>query len=306
MKRVVLGCALAGVMSVSIACGGDDTGGSDADAGLPNEGFVVPGQPTVAYSEEAGVWVEQGPANWDCFDTPTDDVATTVPVNLTGSLQDFQTDGELPDASITAYTDTDFTAAGVASADADEDGNYAMTIPAGGTRWAFKVVVPDEALDTYSLNRFFDPVTADQTEDFNSVSLLTAQALPAFIGVTRTPGLGILAGTIRDCDDNEVEGAIATVSSTSRAPDHLEGAETYYFSALSTSLPVRHSQQIFTNTDGIFVVIELPPAPQAFLQIWGFIDTADMADGEMTLIGEIPAPVLADAVLTSDVVALRQ
>jgi hypothetical protein len=87
---------------------------------------------------------------------------------------------------------------------------------------------------------------------------------------------------------------------------HLDGAQTYYFSALSTSLPVRHSQQLSTNVDGLFVVIELPASSEAYLQVWGFLDQADMADGEMTLIGEIPSPVLADSVITGSMEALRQ
>jgi hypothetical protein len=304
--KLISGFALAGLLAVfAVACGGDDAGG-DADAGLANEGFVVPTQATLAYTEVAGVWELQGPADWSCFDTPTDDLATAAPINLTGTLRDFQTDVERPDASITVYEDTNFSGAGVAMGDADDDGLYAVTLPAGGTRWAFKVVLPGDALDTYTLNQYFEPAVTEQSEDFNSVSLLTAQALPAFIGVTRSPGLGILAGTIRDCNDNEVEGAIATVSDTRGVPEHLDGAGTFYFSALSTSLPVRNSQQIFTNTDGVFVVIELPAAPQAFLQVWGFLDDADMADGEMTLIAEIPAPVLADAVITASMVPLRQ
>ncbi len=303
MNRVLTGFVVVGLVSVFAACGGDDV---VDEPELPNEGFVLPDRPTQAFTEVAGVWELVGDANWDCFDTPSEDSPTTIDINLTGQLQDFQTDGDLPDASITVYNDTNFTGPGLGTADADEDGAYAVTLPAGGTRWAFKVVIEDDALDTYTLNQFFEPSVADQSETYNSVSLLTAQALPAFIGVTRSEGLGILAGTIRDCNDNEVEGAIATVSSVRGSPEHLMGASTFYFSALSTSLPVRHSQQIFTNTDGVFVVIELPPASEAFLQVWGFIDDADMADGELTLISEIPAPVLADAVITSSLEALRQ
>jgi hypothetical protein len=285
-----------------VACGGDGDGGDPGQDG--NAGFVLPTQPTDAYREIDGVWERQGVANWDCLGTPTEDIPTTVDVTLSGLIRDFQTDDPLPEATITAYDEVDFGGSGVATATSDIDGNYSITLPAGGTRWAFKVTVED-ALDTYSLNQYFQPDQAMQTDELNSVSLLTAQALPAFIGVTRTPGLGILAGTIRDCNDDEVQGAIATVSTTRAAPTHLDGAQTYYFSALSTSLPVRHSQQLFTNTDGLFVVIELPESAEAYLQIWGFTDEADMQDGEMTLLGEIPSPVLADSVITASMVPLR-
>lgn len=290
-------------LSSALACGGSDDGGGTGEDG--NAGFVIPTRPTDAYQEIDGVWELQGAANWDCLGTPSDDLATQVEVTLSGAIQDFQTDDPLPEATLTAYDEVEFSGAGVATATSDVDGNYSIALPAGGTRWAYKVVLED-ALDTYSLNQYLQPDQPAQMDTINSVSLLTAQALPAFIGVTRTPGLGILAGSIRDCDGHEVQGAISTVSTTPGAPMHLDGAQTYYFSALSTSLPVRHSQQLFTNTDGLFVVIELPATTEAYLQIWGFVDQADMDDGEMTLLGEIPSPVLADSVITASMDPLRQ
>jgi hypothetical protein len=298
MKRLISILALA----AAAGCGGDDSDNIDQEA---NAGFVVPTEPTFAFTQNEGVWELQGPADWSCLNTPTEDAPTSVEVQLSGAVEDFQTEEALPGATITAYNDTNFQSAGVATATSNEDGNYSITLPVGGTRWGFKVTLED-ALETYLLNQYYQPDVVDQTETMNSVSLLTAQALPAFIGVTRTPGLGILAGAIRDCNLNEVAGAIATVSAVPGAPMHLDGAETYYFSALSTSLPVRHSQQLNTNSDGLFVVIELPPSGESYLQVWGFVDDADMADGEMTLLGEIPSPVLSDSVITAGMEALRE
>jgi len=258
----------------------------------------------VAFTETGGIWVEVGPADFSCFNTPNSDVATTVDVTISGPVRDFQTDNELPDAVVTAYADTNFAGTGLATATADIDGNYTMVIPSGQTRLAYKVEL-EFALPTFSLNNSLDPNMATQSVEQQSVSELTANALPAFIGVTRTVGLGVLAGTLRDCNDDEVSGAIATVSSVAGMPMHLDGAQTYYFSAGSTSLPVRHSQQENTNTDGIFIVIELPPNSASMLQVYGYLPGQNPMTDELTLVGEISSPVLADSVVTASMEPLR-
>ncbi len=303
MKR--LGLTLVIFAPLAFACGGGD-GDSGPDAGeeLPNPGFVTPEDITRAYTGGDGAWTEIGPADWSCLTSASTDLPTSVDVTLSGELTDFQNGTELPMANLTAYGDTDFNGAGLVSTMSDEDGLYSLTLPAGQTRVAFKVTL-DRALDTYSLNQYFDPDEAAQSADINSVSILTANALPAFVGVTRTIGLGILAGTLRDCAGNEVGGAIATVSTTPAAPNHLDGANTFYFSAGSTSLPVAHNVALQTQEDGIFVTIELPVSSTAYLQVWGYIDGQTPGTDELTLLGELPSPVLADSVITADVDPLR-
>ena len=292
---------------LAAACGGGDDGGGDGDGDgdLENEGFATPTDITRAYTGADGNWTEVGPANWDCLNQPSEDQPLATDVTLTGTVEDFQSGDALPGAMLTAFNDTNLGGSGVASTTSDVDGNFSVTLPSGSERIAFKVDHED-ALPTFTLNQLYAPDVAEQTDTINSVSLLTANALPAFIGVTRTVGLGILAGSIVDCDGNEVGGAIATVSSTSGSVTHLEGAQTYYFSALSTSLPVRHEQQLNTNSDALFVVIELPVASTAFLQVWGFVDGQDPATDELTLLAEIPSPVLADSVITASLDPLRQ
>jgi hypothetical protein len=281
-------------------------GDGDGDGDLENEGFVTPTDITRAYTGDDGNFTEVGPANWSCLHTPSDDQPYAQDVTLTGAIEDFQSGDKLPEATVTVYTDTtNLSGPGDDSHVSDIDGNFEVTLATGASRVTFRVEHED-ALPTLTLNQIYEPDTAAQTDTINSVSLLTANALPAFIGVTRTVGLGILAGSIIDCDGNTVGGAVATVSDASGQPSHLTGAQTFYFSALSTSLPVRHEQQITTNFDGIFVVIELPESSASFLQLWGFVDGQDPATDEMTLLAEIPSPVLPDTVITAtDLSALR-
>lgn len=292
--------AMAAVLALAAGCGGDDGGETEELSG-----FLPPEDITRAHTGGDGSWSEVGPANWSCLNTTSDDPPTTVDVTLAGTVEDFQSGDKVPEAMVTLYTDSNIAGSGTETVTSDLDGNFSVTIPTGSTRVGFRVVHED-ALDTYALNQIYEPDTAEQSDTVNSVSLLTANALPAFIGVTRTPGLGIIAGSIVDCDGNEVSGAIATVSSVSGSPEHLAGSESYYFSALSTSLPVRHQQQLSTNSDGLFVVIELPTSAEAYLQVWGFVDGQDPATDDLTLLAEIPAPVLADSVITASLEPLRQ
>ncbi len=294
-------------LAASIGGGGDSSTGADsgADNLLADLGFATPTEVTTAYSEAENGWDLVGPANWSCLNQPTSEIPTTTDVTLTGSLLDFQTDEPLVGGSITLFGDEGVTGTELSTVTSDDEGQYEFTLPTGQTHWAFKVVAED-ALDTYSLNQYYEPGTAAQSDDIDSVSLLTAQALPAFIGVTRTPGLGIVAGSIRDCDGNVVNGAVAAVSDTLDVANHVDGGVSYYFSAANTSLPVRHSLQSMTNTDGVFVTIELPPGQERFLQIWGFVDDADLADGEMSLLAQVPAPIIGDAVVTVSLRPLQQ
>jgi hypothetical protein len=161
------------------------------------------------------------------------------------------------------------------------------------------------ALDTFLFNQTVNPTTAAQTLDhIQSVSTATGQTLPALIGVSRTPGTGVLAGALRDCADHEISNFIATVSSTQGTATHIPGASTYYFSA-SVGLPARHSLQAAASKDGLFMAIELPPQQLAYVQAWGYKTDADMAADKLTLIAELAVPVIADTVVTGSFEPLR-
>ncbi len=304
------------VLCAAVGCGGGGNNTPDGGgSGSNNGGFVPPTTTTKAYQEMGSAnWVEIGDADWSCLGTASDDMANSVEITLNGRTEDFQTGNDLPNATVTVFdvidVDNPF-----ATATSDATGNFMMTIPTGHTRLGFKVVA-DGQMETLLLNQYLDPTTATQSLTIGSVSELTANALPAFIGVTRTPGRGVMAGAIRDCQNHEVGGAVATVSAGSGTATDLTDAscadssspcdQTYYFSAGSTSLPVRHSQQITTNTDGLFMTIELPNASNAFLQVWGFKSDQDPATDDMTLLAEIPSPVFPDTIVTFSLEPLRQ
>ncbi|HLU65433.1 MAG TPA: hypothetical protein VKZ63_04130 [Kofleriaceae bacterium] len=301
---------LIGALAAALAaCGGDDGGDPGADAGaLDNPGFARPDVVTTAHSKNGALWEEVGPANWSCLGAPSDDTPSTVAITVTGTVRDFQNeDDTVASAEVEVYAGNDITAAPITTATAGPDGTFTVELPVGSERVAFKAAA-DEYLDTYLLNQYFEPDTEEQTADLEPISISLANALTAFINKERTLGLGVLAGAIRDCDGNEVSGAIATVSARSGTADHVDGAETYYFSAGGTSsLPVRLTQQSYTNADGLFMAIELPPSSQeVFLQVWGFTPDQDPASDDLTLLAEIGTSVIGDTVISASMEALRE
>lgn len=306
--------ALTSLSTLTAACGGDDDGGDsaiDAPAGLENPGFPTPTAVTKANDFVGGAWTEIGDADWSCLNTPSPDQPSTQAIALSGQLQDFQTGNGVSAGTITAFAGIDLAgnlgSATTGSTSADR-GDYTMNLamlPSGTTRYGFKFEAASY-VKTYLLNQYLDPAMGTQTRNMDAVSEGTATALPAFIGVSRDATKGVLAGAFRDCAGNEVSNAVATVSSSSGEVSHLTGAKTFYFSAGSSSLPVRHNVAPVLNKDGLFVILDLPPqgAP-AFVQIWGFKDAADLADGTMTLLSELASPVEANAVITGSFEPLR-
>ena len=302
-----------------VACSDDggsttiDGGGIDAPM-LENPGFPVPTAVTKANTFSMGAWSEVGDADWSCLNTPSADQPSTQAIALTGVIDDFQSGDGVGNATVTAFPGIMLSAnSGMATSSnvAATRGQYSMNLtmlPSGTTRFGFKVESTGY-LKTYLLNQYLNPANATQNRSISAVSESTANALPAFVGVTRDVAKGVLAGAMRDCQGREVSNAVATVSSTMGTVAHLAGAETFYFSAGSSSLPVRHTQSPTMNKDGLFVVLNLPPqtAP-AFIQIWGFPTAADLAMGAagLKLLGELASPVEANAVITGSFEPKRQ
>lgn len=306
MRRIA-SLGLAPLLALA-ACGDDGGGPIEPPA---NPGFTKPTTFTKANMRVSGQWQEIGAADWSCLGTPTADRASTQSIMLSGVVDDFQNGDPVGNATVTAFPGimtTGNSGTATSSDVAATRGQYAMTLaqlPAGETRFGFRIEATGY-LKTYLLNQYYDPAVATHTANISGISELTANALPAFIGVTRDPAQGVLAGAFRDCQGREVSNAIATVSSTAGDAVHLEGAATYYFSAASSSLPVRHATAPHMNKDGLFVILGLPAqSAAAYVQIWGYEDQAAVDADELTLLSELASPVEANAVITGSFEPVR-
>lgn len=292
------------------ACG-DDGGTAPVDAKQQDRGFTKPTAPLMANNEEGdNNWVEKGPADLSCLGMPSTDTPTTTAITVNTKVTDFQSGNANPGVTVTVFKEQNAGSPEGSAATSDDAGNLTTVIPAGTTRFGYKMVDTSDSLDTLLLNQYLtDPTTTPQTvSDIQIVSKATGATLPALIGVSRTEGTGVLAGAVRDCAGFEISNFIATVSSTSgagnTAPTFLDGVDTYYFSA-SVGLPVRHSQQAASSKDGLFMAIEMQPNPTAYVQVWGYKTAADVTADNLTLIAELKTSVIAETVITGSYEPLR-
>jgi hypothetical protein len=302
------------------ACGGDD-GGATPDASV-DIGFNLPTVTLKANKEIAeDTWQEQGAADLSCLNTASADQATTVAVTLNVVVKDFQSGNAVPGTTIEAFPDQKyqepFAQSTGTSVIADSSANASLTIPQGTKRFGYRMT-STQSLPTFLLNQTLDPSAAIQPtgtcdpspcrSKIQSVSNATAATLPALIGQTRTIGTGVVAGALRDCQEREISGFIATMSSTPAMANTVAGADTYYFDA-AVGLPVHHNRQAYSSGDGLFMIIEVPSTnPTGYVQMWGFPTDADMAMGQagLKLIAELQVPILADTVITGSYEPLRK
>jgi hypothetical protein len=308
------------LISLSLAaCGGDDSATPDAPT-TKDVGFNKPTKGLKANMEGDNGWMELGPADLSCLNTPSADQATTVEVSLRVNVADFQSGNPVTKATITAFKDV-MTDQPFDTQMDDTDAHATITIPVGTKRFGYKMTTEDgstvPAMPTFLLNQTVAPDEAMQPADsscgtppcyakIQSVSVSTATTLPALIGETRNPSTGVIAGALRDCQQHEISNFVATVSTTQGTATPVEGAEAYYFSA-GVELPVRHNSQEAASGDGLFMVIQLPATPTAYVQMWGYkTDDDAAAGGDMTLVAELQVPVLADTVITGSYEPLRQ
>jgi hypothetical protein len=303
------------------ACGGDDTNTTpDANDDI---GFNTP---TVTLKANREVtednWEEIGPADLSCLNTASADVASTVSVTLNMRVTDFQSGNAVPSATVSVFHNQDH-AGPFDTQTSDTSANITFTIPVGTKRFGYRMTSAN-ALPTFLLNQTLDspseavqpsntPPCMDGTQTvtcrskISSVSNATAATLPALIGQTRIVGTGVVAGALRDCQEREISGFIATMSSMSTTANPMMGAEAYYFSS-SVGLPVHHNQAQFSSHDGLFMIIQVPTStPTGYVQMWGFPTDADLAMGRagLKLIAELEVPILADTVITGSYEPLR-
>lgn len=296
------------IASLSLAaCGGDDGQTPMPDAGS-DIGFDTP-TVTLKANEEVSedTWMEVGPADLSCLNTASSDVATMNPIVVNTKVTDFQSGNAVPNATVIVFHDQDHENPFDTSM-SDTNADISFDFPAGVTRFGYKMT-STTALPTFLLNQTLsDPTTTPQmVSEIQSVSNATAQTLPALIGQTRQMGTGVVAGALRDCQDREISGFIATMSSTPAEANPIPGAEAYYFSS-SVGLPVHHSMQQFSSHDGLFMIIQIPTStPTGYVQMWGFPTDEDLAMGEagLKLIAELQVPILADTVITGSYEPLR-
>lgn len=301
------------VVSVGLglsACGGGGGVAVDAlvgnlDAPGQDIGFAKPTKSLKANMEvSTNTWSEIGPANLACLGTPTADTATTVVVTLATTTTDFEKLMPVGSIGVTAFPVIDI-GAPFDTKTSDPTGAVSLRVPVGTKRFGFKMTSTQD-FDTLLLNQKVAADMAAQTlAKIQVVSKTTGASIPAIIGIVRTPGTGIVAGAVRDCDAHEISNFVATVSSTAATASPIDKAKTFYFSS-NLNTPVHHNQEPASTNDGLFVALEVPVTPTVFVQAWGYPTDADLASDHLVLVSELEVPIVADTIVTGSFEPLRK
>jgi hypothetical protein len=188
------------------------------------------------------------------------DPSCQVPLTINGSVIDFQTGDSVPDATVQYWANDDVTSSDFDTLQADGDGNFELTAPAC-TPIGYGTSTPPEWMETkntFEVHQTFGfSADGSSDEEFNSVSNATSILIPSLIGIEWDESTGIIAGTAYDCNTEPIQYAqIFIHDADGKAP---ATGDVFYFSANGdTNLPTDQESQPWTNTNGLWVAINIP------------------------------------------------
>ena len=279
------------VAALAAGCGssGGGTGGTGGSAGMPPP------------SLKTGNATTNKDADYSCNGHFTDPAGATAAFPVQGQVVDFQSKNPVPMATISVYADLNSLLAGTASDTkmTDSMGKFTgLMIPAGHFRVNFKTTAQDQ-IDTYEVYIPVDPTVdyAMHPMDRNSVSHFTATALPGLVGIDYDMTKAVVAGGVRDCTGTFARGALISINAGGAdVPD----TQVFYFS--DQDLPVRKSLQQYTNYDGLFTGVNIPPSGMATVTANGVLPGTTA----VVKIGQMQVPLFGGALTISDIPPLAQ
>lgn len=254
----------------------DDTGSTDTDTSEVRT--------FVDFVNVTEVWTGN---TAECIEGKVQDVDPTCQVDMTinGSVVDFQTEDDVPDATVKVwYGDDVFSDPDIITA-ADSDGNFEITAPSC-TPLAYGTFTPpewEETKDTYEVHQTFGfSAEGSDDGDFNSVSEATSRLIPSLIGVTwEQDTTGIIAGTLYDCDVEPIQyGQIFLHDGNGNPP--TTGDIFYFSESGGTSLPTDIESQPYSNTNGLWVAMNIPAGTWT-VEGWGWDGAAYVKFGTTVL-----------------------
>lgn len=261
-------------------------GCSDSNTGTPDAGMVM--LPPLSKK----VNNMQMDADYSCNGHRMDPAGATAEFTVNGKVQDFQSkQAPSSTATVFVYEDLDHLLQNMPYSMVTDalDGTFTgLRIPPNHYRVNFKVVAPPDQIDTYEIGIPVPPNTTTMTR--NSVSHFTANALPGLVGIDYDMTKSVIAGGVRDCAGDFVRGALISVDAGGPFMD----ANIFYFS--DQDLPVRRTLQQFTNVDGLFTAINVPPVGMATITATGVIGS-----GPPQRVGRASIPLFAGALTIADV-----
>jgi hypothetical protein len=203
-------------------------------------------------------------------------------VTYTGIVKDFQYGDGVADSTVQVWAGDDIQGGSPVATTADDAGNFSVEGPVCAP-FAYGTSTPAEwqqTKDTYEVHQIYGPGDEGGVE-FNSVSEATSRLIPGLIGVEWDESTGIIAGTAYDCNEDPIQYAQIFLHDANGAIPAT--GDIFYFSANGdTNLPTDHASQPWTNTNGLWVAMNVP-AGNWIVEMWGWDGTQEVKLGSTTL-----------------------
>ncbi len=258
------------------------------------------GSGTKAPADQPAVYVQptpsdpMGPANLGCVGGHADPAAPTATTAVDVVVKDFEKSTPVMGATVEVYLSLAHVNAMMpdgSSGPTDASGTATLTVPPGSYRVIFRTSGAPNTIETIEFNRAYN-----DAQRF-SVSQATKQEIPALVSVVPDDTLGVVAGSLRDCQEREMGGITFTATSSGGTFDST--AMTFYFvdimggaidgGVATTTVP--SVQQKYTSGDGVFAILNVPPG-DVTLTGSGLLQT----NGALTKLGTGVAPARAGSI----------
>ncbi len=244
------------------------------------------GQPAVFVQPDTLDATTIKPANLACLGTHMDPAAPTTTTALMVVVSDFEMKTPVDGATVEVYTTlAKFNAKTPDATSLPTVGGTALLmIPPGSYRVIFRTTGdPNATVETIEFNRAYnDPARY-------SVSIATKGTIQAVLSLEPDDTQGVVAGSVRDCDEKEVGGAVFETSSSGGAFDNA--VNTFYFVDVAKNSTVPSRGQKWTSGDGVFASLNVPPGDVTLVSR-GLLTVG----GALTELGTGIAPVRANSI----------
>lgn len=251
-----------------------------------DEGETGDTDPEIVWEDATGNLTCYAPGS--AFLTQNVDTAKQVVVAGTATVLDFQSDEPVEEAMVQVWYSDDVTTTVDDEGESVADGTVSLDLQVCKAI-AYKTAKDPalgETVDTYEAHQIVEPAEPVEVE-FNSVSTVTYNIIPSLLGISPTPGLGIIAGTAFDCDDEPIENARVEVRDASG--NAIDGVIVKYF---VDDFPNR--DQPDTSPDGLWVAIDVPPG-----EVTVVLQTQQ--GGEVVIAGQTVVQSYADSINISNI-----
>ncbi len=282
MNRSLIVAALAALVA---GCGGGEMTTQMPDMKM---GHTAP--PIFLGSPDGGTAPDE-----TCLGSRKDPAPPTMDTMVSGTIKDFQDSNPVEGAIVAVYTSPQQVVDGkpaTMSAPSDAMGNYTVTVPAGFYRVIFgnsggKAVSNGTMVDTipaFELDRVFSD------KDRVAVKTSTRDAIPSIVGITPDDTLGVIAGTVHDCNNKIIGGATISVTTT---PAYDQSNIFYFITVNGSAFPSRNA--FWTSGDpGVYAALNVPPGTAVVTA------TGVVGSGAPQTLGSASIPVLKGSIVIAD------